>query len=199
VQRGQVLSLAPNLFDTLAHFDPYAAVGDACARAATVLAKIASDLRFLSSGPSGGIGEITLPALQAGSSIMPGKVNPVIPELVLQLGFRIRGAAETVRLATAAGELELNVMEPVILDALATALSDLTPAPTSQTSASLACPGTTRRLPREWQPPCMSTSNTPEPTATTPPAVQQKATAARLTPTGAARASASKPVTCGYA
>jgi aspartate ammonia-lyase len=127
---GYDLSVAPNFFDALAHLDPYAGVGDACARAATVLAKIASDLRFLSSGPTGGIGEVTLPALQAGSSIMPGKVNPVLPELVLQLSHRIRGAAETVRLAAAAGELELNVMGPVVLDALATALADIADAGT---------------------------------------------------------------------
>jgi len=68
---------------------------------------------------------------------MPGKVNPVIPELVMQLSYRIRGAGTTVELAVAAGELELNVMEPVILDALTTSLADLTDAaPTSPTNAS---------------------------------------------------------------
>lgn len=118
-------------FDAFAHFDPYAKVGAAATRCALVLAKIASDLRLLSSGPRSGIGEITLPPLQPGSSIMPGKVNPVVPEQVLQLSFRVRGCAHTVELAVAAGELELNVMEPVILDALVTALSDLEDAASS--------------------------------------------------------------------
>ncbi len=125
---GQQLALSPDFFDSMAHLDPYSAVGSACARAAMVLAKISADFRLLSSGPRGGLGELALPALQKGSSIMPGKVNPVIPELVMQLSFRIRGAAATVDLAVAAGELELNVMEPVILDALSSALKDLTDA-----------------------------------------------------------------------
>jgi aspartate ammonia-lyase len=90
------------------------------------LGKIAADLRLLSAGSLLGGGEVALPALQAGSSIMPGKVNPVIPELVMQLAYRIRGAAATVDLGAAAGELELNVMEPVVLDALVTILADLT-------------------------------------------------------------------------
>jgi aspartate ammonia-lyase len=90
-------------------------VAAACARVSLVLGKIAQDLRVLGSGPVGGLGEVTLPKLLPGSSIMPGKVNPVIPELVLQYGFRVRGAAHTIDLAVAAGELELNVMEPVIL------------------------------------------------------------------------------------
>ncbi len=130
VLTGHDLTLAEDFFDALAHLDPYATLAGACSRAAIILAKIAADLRLLSSGPTGGLGEITLPALQAGSSIMPGKVNPVIPELVMQLSYRIRGAGTTVELAVAAGELELNVMEPVILDALTTSLADLTDAAT---------------------------------------------------------------------
>jgi aspartate ammonia-lyase len=90
------------------------------------MAKIAADLRFLSSGPVGGIGEVVLPALQAGSSIMPGKVNPVIPEYVMQLSYRIRGSAHAAELAVAAGELELNIMEPVIVDSLVGIFEDLT-------------------------------------------------------------------------
>lgn len=122
---GHNLVTADDPFDMLAHLDPYAKLASAASRTAIVLAKIASDLRFLSSGPRAGIAEVTLPPLQPGSSIMPGKVNPIIPEQVLQLSFRVRGCAHTVELAVSAGELELNVMEPVILDALVTALSDV--------------------------------------------------------------------------
>ncbi|OCK58389.1 hypothetical protein LMTR3_21530 [Bradyrhizobium sp. LMTR 3] len=82
-------------------------------RTATKLSKISSDLRLLSSGPRGGLAEINLPALQPGSSIIPGKVNPVIPEVVNQVAFQIIGTDLTVTLAEA-GQLQLNVMEPVI-------------------------------------------------------------------------------------
>jgi aspartate ammonia-lyase len=116
---------AKNPFATLAHLGAYAAIADACKRVAVVLARIATDLRWLSSGPVGGPGEVFLPELQAGSSIMPGKVNPVIPELVMQLSYRIRGAAHAADLAVAAGELELNVMEPLVFDALLTCLDDI--------------------------------------------------------------------------
>jgi aspartate ammonia-lyase len=108
------LTPAPDLFDALAHLDPLLTVAQAAAAAAVTLAKIATDLRLLASGPVGGIGEISLPAVQLGSSIMPGKVNPVIPELVIQGSFEIRGAASVVESAAVTGELELNVMEPVV-------------------------------------------------------------------------------------
>ncbi|HEX6047419.1 MAG TPA: aspartate ammonia-lyase, partial [Pyrinomonadaceae bacterium] len=78
------------------------------------LSKISSDLILLTSGPRAGLGEINLPALQPGSSIMPGKVNPVIPEVVNQTGFLVIGMDLTVTLAASAGQLQLNVMEPVI-------------------------------------------------------------------------------------
>ncbi len=123
---GRSLTTAPDYFDALAHLDPYLSLAGAIVRPAVTMAKIAADLRLLSSGPKGGLDEVRLPVLQAGSSIMPGKVNPVIPELVMQYSYRIRGAAHTVELAVAAGELELNVMEPVVLDALVGSLSDLT-------------------------------------------------------------------------
>lgn len=83
-------------------------------RTATKLSKICNDLRLLSSGPRGGLNEINLPALQPGSSIMPGKVNPVIPEVVNQVAFQIIGYDLTITLASEAGQLQLNVMEPVI-------------------------------------------------------------------------------------
>ena len=123
---GRRLVGSEDLVDALSHLDPYAAIASAGARAAITMAKIAADLRFLSSGPAGGIGEVILPAVQAGSSIMPGKVNPVIPEFVMQLSYRVRGAAHTVECAVAAGELELNIMEPVIIDSLLDIFEDLT-------------------------------------------------------------------------
>ncbi|WP_347455798.1 aspartate ammonia-lyase [Acinetobacter thermotolerans] len=83
-------------------------------RLAVKLSKICNDLRLLSSGPRGGLAEIRLPELQAGSSIMPAKVNPVIPEVVNQIAFRVIGNDLTVTMAAEAGQLQLNVMEPVI-------------------------------------------------------------------------------------
>ena len=83
-------------------------------RCAVKLSKICNDLRLLSSGPRAGFGEINLPAMQPGSSIMPGKVNPVIPEVVNQVCFDIIGGDVTVTMAAEAGQLQLNVFEPVI-------------------------------------------------------------------------------------
>ena len=83
-------------------------------RLAVKLSKISNDLRLLSSGPRTGLAEIHLPELQAGSSIMPAKVNPVIPEVVNQIAFKVIGNDLTVTLAAEAGQLQLNVMEPVI-------------------------------------------------------------------------------------
>ena len=83
-------------------------------RIAVKLSKICNDLRLLNSGPRAGLGEIRLPAVQAGSSIMPGKVNPVIPEVVNQIAFQVIGNDLTVTLAAEAGQLQLNAMEPVI-------------------------------------------------------------------------------------
>ncbi|MDN5768400.1 MAG: aspartate ammonia-lyase [Humibacillus sp.] len=122
---GTKCTVAPDFFDALAHLDPYSALAAAIVRSTVTVEKIARDLRLLSSGPTGGLGELRLPPRQAGSSIMPGKINPVIPELVIQLSQRVRGCGHTVDLAVAAGELELNVMEPVIFDALITMFEDL--------------------------------------------------------------------------
>ena len=83
-------------------------------RCAVKLSKICNDLRLLSSGPRAGFGEINLPAMQPGSSIMPGKVNPVIPEVVNQVCFDVIGGDVTVTMAAEAGQLQLNVFEPVI-------------------------------------------------------------------------------------
>ncbi|TDD26816.1 aspartate ammonia-lyase [Kribbella turkmenica] len=129
----QDLTPTPDPYDALAHLDPYAAVADASARVSMTIARIAADLRLRSSGPRGGFAEITLPELQAGSSIMPAKVNPIVPEYAMQLSYRIRGAAHTVGYAVAAGELELNVMEPVIFDAMLDIVDDLDRSATAMT------------------------------------------------------------------
>jgi len=84
-------------------------------RIAVKLSKICNDLRLLNSGPRAGLGEIRLPAVQAGSSIMPGKVNPVIPEVVNQIAYQVIGNDLTVTLGAEAGQLQLNAMEPVIV------------------------------------------------------------------------------------
>ena len=83
-------------------------------RVACKLSKICNDLRLLSSGPQAGFGEINLPARQAGSSIMPGKVNPVIPEVVNQVAFEVIGNDVTITMAAEAGQLQLNAFEPIM-------------------------------------------------------------------------------------
>ena len=95
-------------------------------RAAVKLSKICNDLRLLSSGPQAGLGEIVLPPRQAGSSIMPGKVNPVIPEVVNQIAFAVVGHDVTVTMAAEAGQLQLNAFEPIILNSILTNVSWLT-------------------------------------------------------------------------
>jgi aspartate ammonia-lyase len=95
-------------------------------RAAVKLSKICNDLRLISSGPQAGLGEITLPTRQAGSSIMPGKVNPVIPEVVNQVAFSVIGADATVTAAAEAGQLQLNAFEPVIANSILQSLAWMT-------------------------------------------------------------------------
>ncbi|WP_038344337.1 aspartate ammonia-lyase [Acinetobacter sp. A47] len=95
-------------------------------RLACKLSKISNDLRLLSSGPRTGLGEIRLPELQAGSSIMPAKVNPVIPEVVNQIAFKVIGNDLTITFAAEAGQLQLNVMEPVIAISLNESIELLT-------------------------------------------------------------------------
>jgi aspartate ammonia-lyase len=123
-EAGLPLTPSPDPFDALMHFDPYLAVAHALDRAMLVVSKLAADLRLLSSGPVGGLSEVRLPPLQAGSTAMPGKVNPVLPELVLQVGYDVRGTVATVEAAVGGGELELNVMEPVIARRLLESLDD---------------------------------------------------------------------------
>ena len=108
----------PDLIEATSDTGVFISASSVLKRAAMKLSKICSDLRLLSSGPQAGFGEINLPAVQAGSSIMPGKVNPVIPEAVNQVAFVIAGADITVSFATEAGQLQLNAFEPVIAHVL---------------------------------------------------------------------------------
>ena len=97
-------------------------------RIAVKLSKICNDLRLLSSGPRAGFNEINLPPVQAGSSIMPGKINPVIPEVVNQVAFEVIGNDVTVTMAAEAGQLQLNAFEPIILHSLGESITHLTAA-----------------------------------------------------------------------
>ncbi|WP_394922923.1 aspartate ammonia-lyase [uncultured Robinsoniella sp.] len=103
-----------DLIDATQNLDPFVAVSGAIKACAVTLSKIANDLRLMSSGPRAGFGEINLPAKQNGSSIMPGKVNPVIPEVVNQVAFNIIGNDMTITMAAEAGQLELNAFEPIV-------------------------------------------------------------------------------------
>ena len=94
-------------------------------RTALKLSKICNDLRLLSSGPRAGLNEINLPAVQAGSSIMPGKVNPVIPEALNQVAFEVVGNDVTISMAAEAGQLQLNAFEPIIAHSLFKSLTHL--------------------------------------------------------------------------
>lgn len=111
---GYPLGQAEDLFDATENLDGFVAVSGAVKACAVNLSKMCNDLRLLSSGPRNGLGEINLPARQNGSSIMPGKINPVIPEVVSQVAFYIVGNDMTVTMAAEAGQLELNAFEPVV-------------------------------------------------------------------------------------
>ena len=110
----------------LGSLEPAVRVVEATAGAGRALARIGSDLRLLASGPGGGIGEVALPRMQAGSSMMPGKVNPVIPELVMQVSYQLEGSAASARAATVVGELEVTAMGPVVTLAALESLQRLT-------------------------------------------------------------------------
>ncbi|MDQ0383054.1 aspartate ammonia-lyase [Amycolatopsis thermophila] len=117
---------APDLVEATADVGVFVQLSGVLKRVAVKLSKICNDLRLLSSGPQAGFGEITLPARQAGSSIMPGKVNPVICEAVNQIAFEIIGHDVTVTLAAEGGQLQLNAFEPIIARALTAGLGHLT-------------------------------------------------------------------------
>ena len=117
---------AQNLLEATSDTGAYVSMHATLKRVAVKLSKICNDLRLLSSGPRAGLGEIRLPERQAGSSIMPAKVNPVIPEVVNQVCFKVIGNDVTVTFAAEAGQLQLNVMEPVIGQAIFESISLLT-------------------------------------------------------------------------
>ncbi len=109
---------APNLIEATQDCGSFVQLSGVLKRVAVKLSKVCNDLRLLSSGPRAGFNEINLPARQAGSSIMPGKVNPVIPEVVNQIAFEVIGNDTTVTFAAEAGQLQLNAFEPIIAHSL---------------------------------------------------------------------------------
>nr|WP_261845228.1 aspartate ammonia-lyase [Aliamphritea ceti] len=111
---GKELIRAKNLIEATSDMGAFVTFSSVLKRNAVKLSKMCNDLRLLSSGPRAGLQEINLPPMQPGSSIMPGKVNPVIPEMVNQVAFQVIGNDITVTIAAEAGQLQLNVMEPVI-------------------------------------------------------------------------------------
>jgi aspartate ammonia-lyase len=115
---GMDIRLARNLVEATQDTGDFVTYSGSIKRLAVKLSKMSNDLRLLSSGPRAGFNEINLPPMQPGSTIMPGKVNPVIPEVVNQIAFKVIGNDLTVSLAAEAGQLELNVMEPVIVQSL---------------------------------------------------------------------------------
>ena len=122
---GLPLSKATNMIEATSDTGAFIMNSSALKRLAVKLSKICNDLRLLSSGPRCGLNEINLPPRQPGSSIMPGKVNPVIPEVVNQVAFRVIGNDLTITLASEAGQLELNVMEPIIAFSLSNGIHRL--------------------------------------------------------------------------
>lgn len=117
------LARAENLIDGTQNVDVFVEVSGILKACSTNLFKISNDLRLLSSGPDAGLGEIKLPQVQAGSSIMPGKVNPVIPEAVAQAALKVMGNDQIITQASGAGNLELNQFLPLIADSLLESLS----------------------------------------------------------------------------
>jgi len=128
---GFGLARAENLVEATQNADAFVEVHGLLKACASNLLKVTNDLRYLSSGPEAGIGEITLPARQAGSSIMPGKVNPVIPEAVAQAAMVVMGNDQTVAIAASLGHLELNAFLPLIADRLLDSIDVLTNACTA--------------------------------------------------------------------
>jgi aspartate ammonia-lyase len=120
---GLHVTLASDLIEATSDTGAYVLISGTLKRSAIKISKICNDLRLLSSGPRTGFNEINLPKLQPGSSIMPGKVNPVMPEVVNQTAYYVIGADVTISMAAEAGQLQLNVMEPVIAFCLFTSLS----------------------------------------------------------------------------
>ncbi|MDQ1106236.1 aspartate ammonia-lyase [Nocardioides zeae] len=122
---GRPFVTAANLVEATQDPGAFVHLSGVLKRVAVKLSKTCNDLRLLSSGPRAGFGEITLPPMQAGSSIMPGKVNPVIPEMVSQVAYAVIGHDVTVTMAAEAGQLQLNAFEPVIVHALLQSITQL--------------------------------------------------------------------------
>jgi aspartate ammonia-lyase len=122
---GLDLVTAPDLVEATQDCGAFVQLSGVLKRVAVKLSKVCNDLRLLSSGPRAGFGEIRLPAVQAGSSIMPGKVNPVIPEVVNQIAFEVIGNDVTVSFAAEAGQLQLNAFEPIIAHSLFKSIAHL--------------------------------------------------------------------------
>jgi len=126
---GEITNLrlvtAPNLIEATQDVGAFVQLSGVLKRIAVKLSKTCNDLRLLSSGPRAGLGEINLPPMQAGSSIMPGKVNPVIPEVVNQIAYEVIGNDLTVTMAAEAGQLQLNAFEPIIAHSLFKSIAHL--------------------------------------------------------------------------
>lgn len=122
---GLPLVTAVNLVEATQDCGAFVHLSGVLKRIAVKLSKSSNDLRLLSSGPRAGLAEINLPPVQAGSSIMPGKVNPVIPEVVNQVAFEVIGNDVTITMAAEAGQLQLNAFEPVILHSLSESITHL--------------------------------------------------------------------------
>lgn len=123
---GIPVTLSEDLIEATSDTGAYVQISGTLKRSVIKISKICNDLRLLSSGPRCGLSEINLPKMQPGSSIMPGKVNPVIPEVVNQTAYYVIGADVTITMAAEAGQLQLNVMEPVIAFSLFTSLEYMT-------------------------------------------------------------------------
>lgn len=123
---GEDLAIADDLVDGTQNIEQYVTLSDTLKVIGISLSKIANDIRLLSSGPNSGLGEIIIPARQNGSSIMPGKINPVIPEVVTQCAFVVMGNNAVIGSAAEAGQLELNAFEPVVFHKLLESFQVLT-------------------------------------------------------------------------
>ncbi|WP_207345816.1 aspartate ammonia-lyase [Arthrobacter sp. E3] len=122
---GLPLTTSVDLIEATSDVGAFVHLSGVLKRVAVKLSKICNDLRLLSSGPRAGFGEITLPAVQAGSSIMPGKVNPVIPEVVNQVAYEVIGNDVTITMAAEGGQLQLNAFEPIIVHSLTKSMRHL--------------------------------------------------------------------------
>ena len=123
---GLPVVAATNLIEATNDTGAFIMNSSALKRLATKMSKICNDLRLLSSGPRAGLGEINLPPMQNGSSIMPGKINPVIPEVVTQVAFHVIGNDTTITMAAEAGQMELNAFEPVVFYSLFSSITSMT-------------------------------------------------------------------------